>query len=258
MIDLDKLSPNEWHLLHTQQESDAVTFRRQHHGGGCFDSRRGKLVLFGSDTHGLDWLNSPLTFDPETLEWKRFHEDDDVSTYRINGDGLPVAGEAGDHPWTTHTFGAVVYDPGRDEMVVCCPPEHMVPGRFTDSLAHLDWDSIQRHPTWVFKMEEETWVPLDTDPVSCFPYAAAWDSDRKAIVGYKAQGVYELAGEPRQWRQVLDQGLLGYHNNAVYDSANRMVIVFGENRNSNDVIVYDPEREEQRVMPTPGDQVPVR
>lgn len=250
-VDLDKLAPNEWHLLHTQQEGDAVRFRRQHHGGGCFDSKRGRLVLYGCDTHGIDWINSPLMFDPETLEWTRCYEDDDVSTYRIK-DGIPVAGDAGDHPWTTHTFGAVLYDPGRDEMVVCCHPEHMVPGRFTDALGHLKWDSIQRHPTWIFKMEEQTWYPLPTDPVSFFPNAAAWDSHRDAIVGYKAQGVWELSGEPRRWEQTLDQGLLGYHNNAVYDSANRAVVVFGENKNSNDVIVYDTQTQQQRVMPTPG------
>ena len=32
-------------------------------------------------------------------------------------DGLPVAGDDGDHPWAMHTFGAVVYDTARDEMV---------------------------------------------------------------------------------------------------------------------------------------------
>jgi len=256
VTDLDKMSPNRWHLLHTQQEGDAVTFRRQHHGGGCFDSTRGRLVLYGCDTHGIDWLNSPLIFDPETLTWTRCYEDDDVSTYRINGEGLPVAGTGGDHPWTTHTFGAVTYDPERDEMVVSCHPEHMVPGRFTDALEHLKWESIRYHPTWAFRMDEGKWYPLPTEPVSFFPYATAWDSDRKAVVGYKAQGVWELAGETRRWKQTLDQGVLGYHNNAVYDSSQKAVVVFGENTNSNDVVVYDTQTQQQRVMPTPGDRPP--
>jgi hypothetical protein len=54
------LPPNTWVKLHEQQPGDAVRFQRQEHGGSCFDTRRGQLVLFGSNTHGRDWTNSPL------------------------------------------------------------------------------------------------------------------------------------------------------------------------------------------------------
>ena len=76
------------------------------------------------------------------------------------------------------------------------------------------------------------------------------------VVGYSHAGVYELAGEPRRWHRVLPKGLLGYHNNAVYDNWHKKVVVLGSNENSNDIVVYDPATKQQRKMPTPGDRPP--
>lgn len=63
------LTPNHWVELHVQQPDDDVHFRRQGHGGSCFDTKRGRLILFGSDTHGKNWENSPLSFDPWNVTW---------------------------------------------------------------------------------------------------------------------------------------------------------------------------------------------
>ena len=109
-------------LLHEQKPGDAVKFKTQEHGSGCFDIKRGRIVLFGSNTHGKDWNNSPMIFDVAKMEWTRVYPNDSKETYKANADGLPVAGEKGDHPWAMHTFGAVEYDPKRDEMVVCSYP----------------------------------------------------------------------------------------------------------------------------------------
>jgi hypothetical protein len=249
------LEPNRWVKIHEQKRGDAVFFRRQEHGGSCFDAKRGRLVLFGSNTHGGEWLNSPRIFDPVALSWTQPYPDDDFKTYAVTTDGLPVAGEKGNHPWTTHTFGAVVYDAARDEMVVCCAPEHMVPGRFTNVMADL-WPKVKRHPTWTFSLATQTWTPLPCRPVSFFPHCAVYDSDRKVVVGLKPDGVYELAGEPREWTRVVSKGLFGYHTNAAYDAREKAVVVFGSNENANDVAVYRPAAKTYVLMPTSGVRPP--
>lgn len=248
-----QLRRGQWFKIHEQKQTDSVFFRRQRHGGGTFDTQRNQIVLFGSDTHGKDWTNSPLLFDTERLEWRRLYHDDEPDSYQVNSDGLPVAGKEGQHPWAMHTFGAVEYDVTRDELVVSSYPKHMAPGRFSDALAQV-WPSVERHPTWVLSLATGQWRALDSKTVDFFPYATAFDSDRGVVVGYRKSGVYELAGEPRRWRRVLSKGLLGYHNNTVYDSWYKMVIGLGSNENSNEIIVYDPAREQQRKMPTPGDR----
>ena len=248
---LVNIQPNRWLTLRELKPGQKGYFRRQGHGGSCFDTKRGRLVLFGSDTHGKSWLNAPRIFDPVTCQWSLPYPDDPRSTYTVNAEGLPVAGPKADHPWTTHTFGGVVYDPGRDEMVIVCHPAHMVPGRFTNAVKDL-WPKITRHPTWAYSMAGGTWRALPGKAVSFFPNAAAWDSDRKAIIGYRATGIYELAGRPRAWKQLAKRGLFGYHNNCVYDSKHQALVVFGTNTNSNDVVVYRPATGEHRKMPTPG------
>ncbi len=246
-----KLPKGVWTKIHEQRRGDAVVFQRQAHGGSAFDRRRGRIVLFGSDTHGKDWSNSPRFFDLATLTWSQLYPDDDPATYRVNAEGLPVAGPAGDHPWAMHTFGAVAYDPAADQLIVASYPQHMQPGRFTDALAG-PWPLVRRHPTWILDLESGRWAPLEAEAVHFFPYCTAFDSDRGVLIGYARHGVFELSGPPRRWRRVAPQGLTGYHNNAVYDSRNWTIVVFGSQENSNDIVVFEPTVGIHQKMPTPG------
>lgn len=252
---LVSLAPNRWLKLHEQKPDDPVRFQRQEHGGACFDSRRGQIVLFGSNTHGKDWTNSPLLFDPVACAWTRLYPNDDPKTYTVNADGLPVAGPNGGHPWAMHTFGTLVYDPDRDEMIPCCYPAHMVPGRFTNALKGV-WEQVKRHPTWTFRLEKKEWQPLPCKAEHFFPNCAAWDSDRKAILGYRPDGIFELGGEPREWKKVAPKGFFGWHTNAAYDAKNKALVVFGSNENANDVAAYWPATGEHKKMPTPGVRPP--
>jgi hypothetical protein len=84
--------------IHRQQATDPVRFHRQWHGGSAFDTRRGRIVLFGSEIHGDDWTNSPLFFDLASLTWTRAYPDDPPSTYGVTAEGVPVAGVDGRHP----------------------------------------------------------------------------------------------------------------------------------------------------------------
>lgn len=252
---LSQLPRNRWQCLHEQQAGDAVVFTRQAHGGSAFDSRRDRLVLFGSDTHGLDWTNTPLFFYPKERRWERPYPSDPPETYHVDADGLPVAGVNGDHPWAMHTFGAVDYDPAHDRLIVSSWPEHLTPGRFTDALAAV-WPQVKRHPTWLFEFATNRWRPVAAPAVSMFAFATAYDPDRGIVIGYRSDGMYELGGEPLAWRRVASPGLLGYHNNAVYDSRHHVLIAFGSSGGGNDIVVYEPATQRHQIMPTPGPRPP--
>jgi len=248
------LPPDRWVEIHRQQPADAVTFRRQAHGGSAFDLKRGRIVLFGSDTHGDDWTNSPLYFDVASLTWSRAYPNDDPSSYRVAADGLPVAGTAARHPWAMHTFAAVTYDELNDRLVVASYPQHLEPGRFTNALADV-WPRISRHPTWMFDLATARWHALRSPATHFFPYATAFDSHRHVVVGYRADGIYELAMERKapRWRYIAPASHRGYHTNAVYDSVRRRVVIGG---GSNDIVVYDPASRRDRIMPAPGVRPP--
>lgn len=248
-------APNVWLKLYEQKPSDAVQFQRQEHGGSCFDSRTGRLVLIGSNTHGRDWHNSPRFFDPVNCTWSQAYADDEFGTYAVNAEGIAVAGAKGDHPWTMHTFGAVVYDSSREEIVIPIFDDHLVPGRFTDVCKDL-WPAIQRKPTWTYRVESGKWTPLAGEGVNCFPYCAVYDSDRKMVVAVMPDGIHELAGEPRTWKKITKGGFFGWHTNCAYDSRNKAVVVFGSNENRNDIAAYVPATGDYKLMPTPGTRPP--
>ena len=161
---LRSLPIGEWVTLHEQSVADAVFFFRRNHGGSTFDTKRGQLILFGSDTHdygdkwGKNWSNSVFFFDPAIGEWSQSYPRDPVTTYTVNADGIPVAGENADHPWAMHTYGAVSYDAERDQVIVSSYPEHLEPGRFTYMLQEV-WPQIRRHPTWIFDLQTNEWMP---------------------------------------------------------------------------------------------------
>ena len=251
------LPAGRWIEIHRQGWPDEVTFTRQAHAGSAFDTRRGRIVVFGSDEHGRDWTNSPLYFDVARRQWRRAYPDDPPQTYRVAAGGYPVAGEDGDHPWAMHTFGAVTYDPVHDRLVVASAPAHLVPGRFTDAMASV-WPGIRRHPTWTFDLATERWRPLAGEAVDFFPYATAYDSHRAVVIGYRPDGVYELPVRDRDpvWRRVASATRQGFHTTAVYDTRQRVVVVLGDHRLTNEVIVYDPAARRDRVMPTPGRRPP--
>jgi hypothetical protein len=248
-----ELPAGTWTKIHEQKADDAVTFKRQRHAGSAFDTRRGRIVIFGSDTHGKDWTNSPLFFDVASLKWSRLYPDDHPSTYRVNEKGIPVAGTHGDHPWAMHTFGSVEYDPVGDALVVSSYPQHLQPGRFTDVLTDV-WPQIRRHPTWILNVETGQWQPLPGKAEHFFPYATAYDIDRRLVIGYRSAGIFELDLQSGTWKQVIRKGLLRYHNNVVYDSRRRAVVVFGSSGNSNDIIVYEPATRRHLKMNTPGER----
>ncbi len=252
---IEKMKVNEWVKLHEQKADDTVRFKLQGHGGSCFDSKRGRLILFGSDTHSRDWKNSPFFFNVADEKWSVAYPEDPKETYKVNDEGIPVAGKNGNHPWAMHTFGCVIYDVPRDEMVIVCYPAHMRPDKWGHAVKHL-WGKIKRHPNWTFDCSTHTWRPLPCEPRHFFPHCAAMDTDRHVLIGCAGGKLAELSGEPRSWKSVKSKRFFGWHDNCVYDSKEKALVIFGTNRNANDIVIYKPATGEQTKMPTPGKRPP--
>ncbi len=250
-----ELPQGVWTQIHAMGSEDAVTFRFQPHGGSAFDTKRSQIFLFGSDTHGVDWTNSPFIFDLATLSWRRLYLNDPPESYRVTEEGLPVAGPAGDRPWAMHSFGAVDYDPRRDAVIVSSHPAHMVPGRFSDALADV-WSKVRRHPTWLFDLQEERWRPLTPPDISFFAYATTYDSDRGVMIGTAYHGVFELRPDIGGWYHTAEGSTTGYHNNGAYDPDHKAVVLFGRNGLGDDVLIYRTDEAEIQAMPTPGTRPP--
>jgi hypothetical protein len=69
-------------------------------------------------------------------------------------------------------------------------------------------------------------------------------------------GLWELGGEPREWKKHPGSSMFGWHNNCVYDTKQKAVVVFGTNQNSDEVVVFKPSNDEHKKMPTPGKRPP--
>ncbi len=64
--------------------------------------------------------------------------------------------------------------------------------------------------------------------------------------------IWELSGEPRVWQKLPGRSMFGWHNNMAYDSKSKAMVIFGTNKNSNDIVVYNATTKEHKKMPTAG------
>lgn len=248
--ELKRLPAGTWIKIHQQTSGSDEAFVRQAHGGAAFDPVRGRVMLFGSDTHRRNWDNSVRMFDMGSLSWSRAYPADDPQTYRVNADGIPVAGLGVERPWAMHTFDAVEFDPVADRLIVASHPKHMNPGKKW-GMDKVLWNSIKSHPTWFYHVAENRWEPLKGKAVSFFPNGAAFDPNRRAFIGSK-DGYWELAAGSRKWRRLAKGSPYAWHDSAAYDSDRDVVVSFGTHKRSNAVWQYRRGEKKGRKMPTPG------
>lgn len=253
--DLLRLPQGVWTKIHQQSGDGQATFKRQLHGGSAFDARRGRLMLFGSDTHREDWDNTVRFFDVSALRWSQSYPEDDPQTYRVNADGVPVAGIAGQRPWAMHAFDAVEYDPQADTLVVSSQPQHMAPDKPWGMDKAL-WKQIKRHPTWLYSIADNRWQALPAKMPKFFPYATTFDPNRNVVIGTNPDGFWELAGAPPSWRRIAKGTPRAWHTSAAYDADRDTVVLFGTNKRSNAVWQYRRGDKAGRKMPTPGQRPP--
>lgn len=248
---LKRLPAGTWIKIHEQASGSEDAFVRQTHGGAAFDPVRGRVMLFGSDTHSRDWDNSVRFFDMGTLSWSRAYAEDDPDTYRVNAEGFPVAGKGVERPWAMHTFDAVEFDPAADRLIVASHPKHMTPKKKWGVDKAL-WKSIRSHPTWFYYVAENRWEPKRGKAVSFFPNGGAFDPNRRAFIGVNAVGFWELPADSTKWRRLGKGSARAWHNSAAYDHDRDVVVSFGTNKRSNAIWQYRRGEKKGRKMPTPG------
>ena len=125
-LQLRNLPPNRWVKYF---ESRPGTWSRQGHAGMAFDTRRGSLLIFGSDAHGEDWDNAVHEFQPRLKRWETHYAAVGPESYRVDEGGRPVAGTNGLLPWAMHTYDTIEYHPGLDALIVACGGWRVAKGR---------------------------------------------------------------------------------------------------------------------------------
>jgi hypothetical protein len=230
-LQLRNLPTNQWIKYHEEQPDD---WSRQGHAGMAFDTKRGTLLIFGSDTHGENWDNSVHEFDPRRKRWETHQPPADPKTYRTDAFGAPLAGATSPMPWAMHTYDAIEYHPVLDALVVMSTTEHTPGGAAVRS--------IKRQPTWIYDLSTRQWRQFDNGErasPSFFAGSSAFDEARGLIVAYR-HGVWELDTAAGVWRQASAERHHEMHHTMVYDRRRRALFVFGDYRPTNKVWRYQP------------------
>lgn len=228
---LSDLQPNTWHLL---AQSGLADWRRQPHAGIAYDSKRGTLLVFGSNTHGNDWDNTVHEFDPVTGRWEDHYPSAPKESYRADADGRAIAGTDRLLPWAMHTYDNIVYDPGLDAIIVSALPEHN-PIRKSVPEAKI-------HPTWIYDLKTRQWRIFENNGrpyPKFFAAASAYDSDRDVIAAYK-WGIWEIGPERDQWVKATGENHHQMHYSMDYDARHKKFVIFGDYYNSNTIWTYTP------------------
>lgn len=228
---LRNLQANTW-VRYYQGSMDNGRF--QGHAGSAYDSKRGTILVFGSDTHNEDWDNVVHEFDPAQKHWASHYLPAPSSSYHADAMGRAVAGEQGDYPWAMHTYDAIIYDPTQDALVVTAIPLHN-PIRQNIKEATI-------HPTWLYDLEARNWDIFDNQgnpSPTFFGGATAYDDARDVIVAYSGN-VWELGPERSEWLKTSGGAGHQIHHTMGYDSWRKKVFVFGNHKPSSEVWSYTP------------------
>jgi hypothetical protein len=228
---LRSLPANRWVKYH---EETPRTWSRQTHAGLAFDTRRGSLLVFGSDTHGENWDNSVHEFHPLRRRWETHYRQAAPETYRADRDGRPIAGDGALQPWAMHVYDTVEYHPQLDALVVAGSPMHNPRGKSVPG--------VKSHPTWLYDLERRTWsaFPNNGKPAPVFfGGAVAYDDKRRVLVGYKHR-LWEMDLQAGEWRQASAEGHHDLHHAMVHDSRRGDLYVFGSYARTNEVWRYRP------------------
>jgi hypothetical protein len=228
------LDPNVWIRFNQKK---GISWHRQKHAGIAYDSRRGTVLIFGSDTHGSDWDNEVHEFNPTTERWINHYLRVPKKSYRIDDAGNAVAGTDKLVPWAMHTFDNLIYDPKSDVIWMISQPLHN-PMRKNFSFLN--------NSTWIYDLETHEWKIFKNkgeQSPNFFAHASTYDPDRDIIIAYNKDGVWEIGPDRDVWKKATDQSFHGIHYVMEYDTKHMRAVVFGDWGGSNEVWVYTPGRE---------------
>ena len=230
------LPPNKWVKIRSDNN---LGWYRQAHAGITFDSKRGTLLLFGSNTHGMNWDNTVHEFNPVTAKWTTHYPEAAKETYRSDSGGNAICGNGTILPWAMHTFDNIEYDPYLDAIVVTALPAHNYVKKSVASAK-----SAKIHPTWFYLLSTHSWQPFnkksDKKAPPFFAAASAYDEDRNVVIAYNYGGVWELGRDRSEWRKATSESHHQIHFNMVYNPIYHIFAVFGDHRDTNDVWIYTP------------------
>lgn len=229
-LQLRDLPPNRWVKYHEEKPRG---WTRQAHAGMVFDSRRGSLLIFGSDTHGINWDNSVHEFLIREKRWETHYPPAGPDTYRADEAGRPVAGADTVLPWAMHTYDAIEYHPRLDALVVTSTTEHNPKARSVKG--------ITQQPTWIYDLSSRRWTafPNNGKPApSAFAGSSAYDEQRDTLMAYRGS-IWELDAAAGEWRRAA-KGHHQLHHTLVYAKPRRAAFVFGNYRPTNVIWAYHP------------------
>ncbi len=223
---------NTWVKLHQPWELD---WRRQSHAGAAYDSARGLLLMFGSNTHGLNWDNEVHVFDPDARRWQSPYPASSPDSYRLDEKDRAIAGDDELRPWAMHTYDTVVYDAGRDALVVLARPDH--------NPKRKEFRGRARHLSWRYDLQSGSWDTLDENVPDhtprFFAMSAAYDSQRDTLVVYGG-GVWEMGPARDAWQRASPEFHHHIHHSLEYDPVRGLFAVFGDHRKTTKVWIYRP------------------
>lgn len=247
-LELLNLPANEWVKYH----HDSGEWWRRGHAGLAYDSTRGSLIIFGSDTHGDDWDNSIHEFSPKQRRWIHHSTDAPQDSYRSDKDGHRIAGSKQLQPWAMHSYDGVSYDPNTDSIIIIAEPQHNPIGK---TVKHGN------DPIWRYKLKTREWQAIPVDGklnVNMFGSASAYDSNHNALM-FCNHGLWSLSSADDTVRKVSASPKC-LHSTLEYDSLNNELYLFGQYKPSNSVwkLQRDPVSDQPLKWNklTPGGQCP--
>ena len=215
---------NRW----TRLPATPPAWPRQAHAGAAWDSRRGLLLVFGSDTHGENNDNALHVFDPGQLRWLDLSPATSPRSLRADAMGRAVAGpDDTPTPWPMHTFDLIEYDPVTNALWVLAFPLH-----------HPKYKSLPyrtQSPIWVYHFDSGRWTAFgqeEGDLPKVFAGSLVYDRRRDTLIAFGSSALWELGPHRDHWKRVRlsEEETLGIHHSAVAASDRGTIFIFGHSR----------------------------
>ena len=223
ILELLDLPANQWIEYHHMDNGD---WWKKAHAGLAYDSKRGSLLIFGSNTHGEDWDNTMHEFLPVQRRWKQHGSDAPQNSYRVNAVGNPISGVDQIQPWAMHTYDGIEYDPNTDSIIVTAEPQHNPIGKTVPQR--------KANPIWRYKLESKEWEALQVESkekINFFGAASAFDERRKTLM-ICSHGLWALPSDSAMVRKIFNSPQC-LHSTMAYDSWYNDLYIFGAYKPSN-------------------------
>lgn len=225
LLELLDLPANQWVEYHHMDNGD---WWRKGHAGLAYDSKRGSLLIFGSDTHGDDWDNTIHEFLPIQRRWIQHGTNSAQNSYRVDATGNSVSGIDQIQPWAMHAYDGVEYDPNTDSLFITAEPEHNPIGK-----------TISKHrsnPIWRYKLDTKEWQIIENESKQknhFFAAASAFDKSRKTLM-ICSHGLWALSSDTQKVRKIFNSPNC-LHSTMAYDSRYNDLYIFGAHKPSKQI-----------------------